>query len=343
MWNKVRIKEIASLLVFFALVLGVGISSSIIDNKSAKRTTRTYAAELANVSLEPYCKDGYYSIPGEPEKCSRAPGCGGYDYDELNVINKMPNPQSCTTNPHACGGKPPLCCYEMARTGDFTKCIGYWERLWCPKQLCDEARANGASDGQCGGSCQCNHAFGHYCGDNVKIISIAERLGQTAPTSTPNTPTPTSTQAPQPPTASPTTPRPVNTATTIPSPTRPNTTQAPAVTTAGQPTLTSPAQIPTPTTQTQAQQPTTATSQSQDDDTVLPTFEPPRFELPKIAIKDVVKPENIEKMNKATDPPLTAVKDGFETIQKYDQKLESFVERYVKFFYEAIKNTVRSL
>lgn len=162
----------------------------------------------AQIALDPtYCDDEYYSIPGEPERCSRAPNACGNGYDEVNTAELMPNPQSCTSNPNACEGKPPLCCYEMARTGDFTKCVGYWERLWCPQVLCEEAQSNGASDSQCGGSCQCSHAFSSYCGDDVQIVSLEERLGGSAPTITPTTPqgaTPTNTPGPSDPTHTPT-------------------------------------------------------------------------------------------------------------------------------------------
>ena len=161
-----------------------------------------FAQNLADVPLDPqYCDEEYYSIPGEPARCSRAPEACGNGYDQVNTQSLMPDPQDCTSNPNACGGKPPLCCYEMARTGDFTKCVGYWERLWCPQVLCDQAKANGASDSQCGGSCQCSHAFTSYCGDNVQIIPMSQRIaGITAPA---NTPTPTT---PAGATATPTTP-----------------------------------------------------------------------------------------------------------------------------------------
>src|SRR3989344_5756899 len=93
----------------------------------------------AETSLEPYCKNGYYEIPGE-QICSRAPYCGGYGYDELNTDSKTPNQQSCMGDgpggreDKGCAGYVPACCYEVARTGQFTKCIGYWERLWCAPQ-----------------------------------------------------------------------------------------------------------------------------------------------------------------------------------------------------------------
>jgi hypothetical protein len=125
-------------------------------------------------SLEGYCQDGYYKLPNEPV-CSRAPNCGGKSYDEVKAL-PMPNPQECMAkNEAGCRGWVPLCCYEVARTGDFTKCVGYWERLWCAPLLCEQARQNGATDAQCGGNCMCAHAYEHYCG-NVPPVPLQDRL-----------------------------------------------------------------------------------------------------------------------------------------------------------------------
>ena len=154
----------------------------------------------AETSLEPYCKNGYYEIPGE-QICSRAPYCGGYGYDELNTDSKAPNPQSCMGDgpggreDKGCAGYVPACCYEVARTGQFTKCIGYWERLWCAPSQCNTAISRGASDAECGDSCQCGHAFNEYCG-NVQPVAIETRLGTApqptaTPTNRPTGPTPT--------------------------------------------------------------------------------------------------------------------------------------------------------
>ncbi|GIW63426.1 MAG: hypothetical protein KatS3mg091_228 [Patescibacteria group bacterium] len=154
-------------------------------------------------SLEPYCKDGYYEIPNEPI-CSRAPNCDGYGYDKTAEL-PYPNPQACMgdgNNRFGCDGWVPLCCYEVARTGDFTKCVGYWERLWCSPYQCDAARDNGASDDQCGGSCMCGHAFKSYCGKRPALpledrlsgkYSYGTRINLPTPTAVP---TPTLTLAP---------------------------------------------------------------------------------------------------------------------------------------------------
>jgi hypothetical protein len=155
---------------------------------------------FALVDLEPYCRDGYYKIPNE-DICSRAPNCGGKGYDEVANL-PAPNPQACmgtdaTRKQKGCAGYVPLCCYQMALKGNFTYCVGYWERLWCSPDLCEKARQNGASDKNCGGSCNCGHAFKSWCGPGKTSIPIEQRLGiQPTPTLTltpSSTPTPTPT------------------------------------------------------------------------------------------------------------------------------------------------------
>lgn len=149
--------------------------------------------QAAEIPLDPdYCggsDNDYYVIPGE-QICSRAPNACGNGYDELNTEAKMPNPGQCMGEgsegraQKGCAGYVPLCCYEMARTGDYTKCIGYWERLWCTQSQCLQAASRGASDSQCGGSCQCAHANIAYCGD-INPVPIEKRLGlATTPTPT---------------------------------------------------------------------------------------------------------------------------------------------------------------
>lgn len=124
----------------------------------------------AEISLQNYCKDGYYQIPGE-KKCSRAPKCAGKSYDELNKAELMPDHNDCLDegrgpiignpqNTSAFYGYYPLCCYEMARLHDPEMCIGYWERLWChPDQCAKIDNEHGCS----GGGCQCAHATKGWC------------------------------------------------------------------------------------------------------------------------------------------------------------------------------------
>lgn len=160
------------------------------------------SSSLAETSLESYCKDGYYKLPSEPV-CSRAPNCGGKSYDEVKNL-PQPNPQSCMGDKDGqrsgCRGWVPLCCYEVARTGDFTKCVGYWERLWCSPIQCDQARQRGASDDQCGGNCLCGHAFKSWCkGADAPQppVPIETRIKGSIPYGQPiSQPTPTSTPTP---------------------------------------------------------------------------------------------------------------------------------------------------
>jgi len=172
---KASVLLFVSLTIFFLVIFGWVVP----------RTNQQVVMAQSGISLEGYCQGGYYKIPTEADMvCSRAPNCGGYDYKQLNTTEKMPNPQKCMGDnggkDRGCNGWVPLCCYEVARTGDFTKCIGYWERLWCAPSQCDEAKQNGASDSQCGGDCQCAHAFKTYCG-NVPPIPLKVRLDGTLP------------------------------------------------------------------------------------------------------------------------------------------------------------------
>lgn len=154
----------------------------------------------AAVSLESYCKDGYYQIPGE-KKCSRAPKCGGYGYDDVNKAELMPNNNDCLDegrgmvigdppNTSAFYGYPPLCCYEMERLKDPEMCIGYWERLWCHP---DQCKAIDNSTGCGGGGCNCAHAMKTWCEirkcNLLPPVPIEVRLGQkpAVPTALPPT------------------------------------------------------------------------------------------------------------------------------------------------------------
>lgn len=164
----------------------------------------------AEVSLQSYCKDGYYQIPGE-KKCSRAPKCGGKTYDELNTAALMPNNNDCLDegrgmvigdppNSSAFYGYYPLCCYEMARLKDPEMCIGYWERLWCHPDQCKEID----NDHGCGGGgCNCAHATKGWCEIRhctmLPPVPLEVRLHMVTPTpSAAPQPTAAPTEVPQP-------------------------------------------------------------------------------------------------------------------------------------------------
>lgn len=324
--KKNKLKPLV-ILIFLAIVLAlIGLTSLATTNTQTKQGTSAFAGS-SNISLEPYCKDGYYVIPGE-DICSRAPNCGGYGYDELNTANKMPNPQKCMgdgsgRDEKGCAGYVPVCCYEVARTGDFTKCIGYWERLWCTKSQCDEARSNGASDSQCGGSCQCGHAHSSYCGENAQAIPIAQRLGG-QPT---NTPQPQATATPQPPTIT----IPPNQPTSTPTPIMPTTT--PQATHTLVPTHQQPTSRPLETQRPIYSANPTPTSyqppQTQVDPTQTPTPKPTiHIKSPKELAREVINPQNIQKLNNGTEKVLDAPKEGLITIKQTDTKLETLAHSF---------------
>ncbi|QQS44508.1 hypothetical protein IPM65_02830 [Candidatus Roizmanbacteria bacterium] len=166
------------------------------------------------------------------------------------------------------------------------------------------------------------------------------------PTATPRPNEPTATPRPQPPTATlrPNQPTPT---------TRPGTTNQPTVP-PGQPTNTIPPADPNATwtpvpTWTPAPtwtgmpgnpydpQPTESSPFS------LPWFgrkdpnpsdpqqvsEPIEIKSPKELAREVVNPENVQKLDQATEKPLTKAKEGFDTVKKYDRQLESYFEGWI--------------
>lgn len=259
-----------------------------------------------------------------------------------------------------CAGYVPVCCYEMARTGDFTKCVGYWERLWCPEVLCQQAKSRGASDSQCGG-CQCGHAFNTYCGADKQPIPLAQRLGVTqAPSNTPPPPTATPSLTSVPHTATPVPP----TATSSPpsnTPTLPPNT----------PTLSSTPPSATPTVYVPTQQPTPLPGQSgQPSQPIFPTTIPPiqpssydpppstmptasageidlwsppvsfptiEFTSPREVAREIVTIERVEKLNQTTEVPLAAVKAGVMKVKDVDHELEVFVQSYLDILFFKVK------
>ncbi len=151
-----------------------------------------FSTQVNAVSLENYCFDGYYKIPNE-KVCSRAPKCGGKSYDEVASL-PAPNPQECMGDKDGqrigCQGYVPLCCYEVARTGDPTMCVGYWERLWCHPDQCSQIDLDKGRECNNGnrGNCSCGHAFKSWCkGADAPNppVPLETRLGLKLQTSTP--------------------------------------------------------------------------------------------------------------------------------------------------------------
>jgi hypothetical protein len=167
----------------FLAIAGIGYltSRSIVSpvpatpTRSAVQPTVPARKVVANedISLQPYCSEGWYHIPGE-KLCSRSPKCGGPPYDNYDwVAQNIPEADhnDCLDegrgmligdppNSSAFYGYVPICCYEMARLHDPELCIGHWERLWCHPDQCaqiDDATGCG------GGQCLCGHAIETWC------------------------------------------------------------------------------------------------------------------------------------------------------------------------------------
>lgn len=109
-----------------------------------------------------------------------------------------------------CKGWVPLCCYEVARTGNPMMCVGYWERLWCHPNQCQliDLEKGRECNGGSPGTCSCGHAFESWCTGldaPQPPIPLETRLGlilspipTAKPTSIPTpTPKPTIYKAPQ--------------------------------------------------------------------------------------------------------------------------------------------------
>lgn len=188
------------LLLFFLIIFQIGIFVAVLkftysDDKVQILNEQPTSEQELYEKLEGLCKKNdskHYN------SCSRSPLCGS-DKDTKSQDERLDlhdafieetkdtqdSPQSCMGDgdgrSKGCGGEyVPLCCYAMAATGDPLKCGGYWERLWCPKDLCD--RVDSSKDDVCGGGkCGCGHAWGSYCkADGAtpgkSSLSLCERL-----------------------------------------------------------------------------------------------------------------------------------------------------------------------
>ena len=285
---------------------------------------------FALVDLEPYCQDGYYKIPNE-NVCSRAPNCGGKGYEEVANL-PYPNPQACMgtdadRDKKGCAGYVPLCCYQMALKGNFTYCVGYWERLWCSPDLCEKARQNGASDSNCGGNCSCGHAFRSYCGSGKTSIPIEQRLGiQSIPTPT-FTPSPIPTATPK------NIPTPISSNTLFP-------TTFPTATPTNIPTQTR-IYFPTPTPyfRDNLTKPTSFSLPQNNQRLPQPTIEVfspspflvnfPKLTFPKLKI-------NKEKTEKEVGKILGIFPDIFYQIKNVDEKIELTINNFLVVFFKKI-------
>lgn len=294
-----------------------------------------FSTQVQAMSLENYCVDGYYKIPNE-KVCSRAPKCGGKNYEEVAALPE-PNPQECMGDNDGqrigCQGYVPLCCYEIVRTGDPTMCVGYWERLWCHPDQCakiDQEKGRVCNGGH-PGTCRCGYAFRSWCqgADAPRPpVSLEMRLGVKFSTSTP---TPSSFS-------------------TI----KQNNTPANQLTQPFIPTLivftpkpTKPVYstiYPSPTPKPQYQFPTFAYPQV----STLPTPSlMPRFSLTDMeAMTEQIKiiyQENSQKVKKEVQAIKEPVINGYSYIKRIDTQLENFINVHIINLFNHLKQIFMSV
>lgn len=189
-------------------------SQQPVEKTTNKPTLGPRKVAAGNESLEPYCAEGWYRIPGE-KQCSRSPKCGGPPYDSYAWVAQnvpMANYNDCLDegkgmllgdppDSSAFYGYVPLCCYEMARLQDPEMCVGNWERLWCHPQQCAQINNDTGCDG---GPCLCGNAIRTWCNESecnlLSPVPLSTRLNLVAdpPTNTPSPNTPTRTSTPSP-------------------------------------------------------------------------------------------------------------------------------------------------
>lgn len=348
-----HVREIILLILFLVASFGVGVISFISSNQQVTNTTSAQAA----TNWDSLCRDGVYYVKnpnGSGEiGCGRAPNCDDTSYGDTAGIAWDGKNGACWVGSGACGpackGFVPLCCYKMAESGNAEDCA-FPERKYCRQDQCKKQTADA----------NCGSGINDYCvkrdkcladRDDVPIISLEDRVAgrktpsggnQTPPTNTPVPPTDPPTQQPQ------------NTPTQ-----QPNNPTVPAQATPTPQSNSGITPVTIPPTQTQAnRQPTPTdtfvfdfgdndeTGNFEDNPQVPPqqnnnnttnnsdgplAFSLPQIELksPKQVLRETVDRPAVEKLNQATEKPLSLAKDSFVTIRTYDKKLEDTVEGWL--------------
>ena len=307
------------IVVFFGIIsfLAVGTGSIIQKQRNTSNT------EASSTNFDRYCKDGVYYVQKEGRRisCGRAPNCGGRSYESVEGMDWRSNAECWVEDYYGgsrcnayCAGNIPLCCYKLAQSKNAEDCT--WpERGYCLPSQCEGVGEN------CGGpiSTWCTSVDNCVSNiNNIPYISLERRLSgqnvtQTQPTNTPQ-PQATSTVAPNQPTSTTTPTNPPQPTSTVP-PNQPTSTPAP---------INSP--IPTD------QQPTTATNTQtsynpQPTNPPLPTNTPYQFptieiKSPKELAREVINPQNIQKLNSSTEKVFNTPKEGLNAIKQADLKLE---------------------
>lgn len=270
-----------------------------------------------------------------PDGCTRKPikSDGSIDYNRCTQVGgNSPYGQAYDTNSievgrYFCLQQPP-CCAEMFRSNNPEACC--WpEKGYCYPTYCTpETKANN----NCGWYWEFHdsatpNGYGCMKGDSPSTMQPVFGLpaiasSGSAPTSTPK---PQVTETPQPKSTSTIAPhQPTSTAAPT-SPSRPTNTLTP---TYRQPTY---RVDPNPT----SYQP------PQVDPTETPNPKPTiHIKSPKELAREVINPENIQKLNSSTKKILDTPKEGLNTIKQADQKLENTANSWIERIRIFIKNLI---
>ncbi len=357
--KKIDIRLIVVSLLF---VLAAIVIFSISQFTSEQANFFTTSSKAAETVPECRCTDDDVCYP---DGCSRKPKTSNNTFDEAryDAVCKQFDPGYRMPDrliQFYCSVHQPDCCFDIYKYKDSRLCC-WQERYICHPSLCE-----GSSGGDgCGKYWGLPGGWDSYgCvqrgsdGEKEPVWGLPPGLpAGSQPTNTPvpptNTPRPP-TSTPRPTTTSPTaTTRPSQPTATLrpnqPTPTtKPGTTNQPTVP-PGQPTNTiSPANPNT--TSTPAPTWTITPNNPYDPQPTesspfsLPFFgrkepvnpsdpqqvsEPIEIKSPKELAREVVNPESVQKLDQATEKPLTKAKEGFDTVKKYDQKLESYFEGWI--------------
>ncbi|KKQ38891.1 MAG: hypothetical protein US54_C0001G0016 [Candidatus Roizmanbacteria bacterium GW2011_GWA2_37_7] len=312
---------LVGIIIFFVLY-----TTSLTTNTQTKQISSSYAS---SVNFDQYCQDGVYYVQkdGKRISCGRAPNCGGKSYENVVGIEYRSKAECWVEDYFGgsrcaayCSGNIPLCCYKLEQTKNPEDCT------WPERGYCLPSQCQGVGEG-------CGNAIITWCtsidhcvsdANNIPYIPLDNRLsGQSGTRISPtNPPQPTST--PQPPTNPPIATNPPQPPTSTTQPNQPTTpvgtspTNKPRPTNQSQPTIT-PSYPPHNETPYQPPQPTNTPF-------LFPTI---KFKTPKELAREVINPENIQKLNDTTKAPLEAPEKAVHFIKNIDTAIEQAAESWI--------------
>lgn len=305
-------KKLMVIILLVSLSLIVVTTSLLVQNQ--KNSSKAQAA--SNTPEKCNCNDPNYCYP---DGCSGKPMTSDNRYDDDRYKKACGSidfgwPPDIEVQKYFCSIKQPASCFDVYKYKD-DRLACFMERWFCHPSLC----AGSSGNGDCGKYWRLPEGFtGYGCvkgpdNNNLSLVwgNLPPNLpnGQAQqPTTTPIIPTQLPTEIP----------------TAIPTE-KPN-----------QPTSTpAPTSSPIPTNQ----QPTNVADidpsyNSPPPNPPIPTNTPYKFptieiKSPKELAREVINPENIQKLERSTEKVLDAPKEGLDMIKKADQILERTANSWI--------------